>query len=57
MALDEYESGVFKKCQVKFSVFKEIYDELESLYFEVNSSSKHGAALSTERHKVASSGW
>lgn len=57
MALDEYESGVYKQCQVKFSVFKEFYDELEALYIEVNSSSKHGAALSVERHKVATAGW
>jgi hypothetical protein len=57
MALDEYESGVFRKYQVKFLAFREIYEELEGLYYEVNNSSKHGSALSRERHKIASHGW
>lgn len=56
MALDEYESGDFKKCQVRWSVFKEIFDELEELYLGVNNSEKSNA-LSRERHKVAARGW
>lgn len=57
MALDEYETGAYKKMQVKFLAFTEIYDELENLYHEVNESSRHGVALSDEWHKVAEAGW
>lgn len=57
MALDEHETGTYKKCQVKWTVFTEIYEELKTLYYEVHHSEKHGYALSQERHKVASSGW
>lgn len=55
MAVDEYETGVYKPTPVKYSVFVAMYDKMEVLYDKVCKA--YSEAMSVEHHEVAEQGW